>query len=177
MISVVALIYVNEQGAAFLAHLLRRVSDELVRAGSQWYPEVGVTAPPRMTSTLLVLDDHGPLGVTEIALLLRQSHPLVIGWTKQLGALGFIETSSDPQDGRRSLIALTDEGRSEVQRLRVALVIMSQASRRLMEEANADVFQGLSLMDEAIQRKPFVDRLREVAATPAARRLLRNRRH
>jgi DNA-binding MarR family transcriptional regulator len=168
--------FIHQQGPAFLAHLLRRVSDELVRAGSQWYPEVGVTVLPRTTSTLLVLDDHGPLGVTEIALLLRQSHPMVITWIKQLGALGFVETRSDPKDGRRSVIALTDEGRSQIQRLRRALVIMSQASQRLMGEGNADVFKALVLMDEAIQRKPFVDRLRKEAAAPAARRLLHDRR-
>ncbi len=72
--------FIRRQGPAYLAHLLRRLSDELVRGADAWYPEVGVTVPPRTTSTLLALDEHGPLGVTEISTLLRQSHPLVINW-------------------------------------------------------------------------------------------------
>jgi len=152
--------FIHKQSPAFLAHMLRRISDELVRAGSQWYPEVGVTAPARTTSTLLVLDDRGPLAVTEIALLLRQSHPLVIGWIKQLAALGFVETRSDREDGRRSIIALTGEGQSEVQRLRRALVTMEEASQRLMDEASVDVFQALVAMDQAMRRKSFLDCLR-----------------
>lgn len=153
--------FIHQQGPAFLAHLLRRLADELVRGGALWYPEVGVTAPPRTTSTLIALDDRGPLGVTEIAVLLRQSHPLVIGWIKQLTELGFVSTQADPQDGRRSIIILTDKGRSEVQRLRKALTMMERASQQLMDEASPGLFEALWRMDEAIGRKAFIDRLRE----------------
>lgn len=153
--------FIYRQGPAFLAHLLRRLADELVRAGATWYPEVGVTAPPRTASTLIALDDRGPLGVTEIAALLRQSHPLVIGWVKLLTDLGFVDTQTDPQDGRRSIIVLTDEGRAEVRRLRAALVIMEKASQKLMDEASPELFEALWRMEEAVRRKPFTDRLRE----------------
>ena len=155
--------FVQQQGPAFLAHVLRRLSDELVRGGASWYPEAGVTAPPRTASTLIALDDYGPLGVTEIASLLRQSHPLVIGWIKQLTTLGLVATRSDPRDGRRSIVKLTKAGRGEVGRLRQALVIMGGASQRLMDEVFPDLFEALWRMDEALRRKSFVDRLREEA--------------
>src|SRR5690242_12562275 len=61
--------FIRRQGPAFLAHLLRRLSDELVRGADDWYPQVGVAAPPRTASTLLALDERGPLGVTEISAL------------------------------------------------------------------------------------------------------------
>lgn len=157
--------FIHQQGPAFLAHLLRRLADELVRAGASWYPEVDVTAPPRTTSTLIALDDRGPLGVTEIAALLGQSHPLVIGWIKQLTERGFVDTQSDPQDGRRSIIVLTDEGRAEVGRLREALIIMERASRQLMDEVSPGMFEALWRMDEAVRRKTFIHRLREQART------------
>jgi DNA-binding MarR family transcriptional regulator len=153
--------FIREQGPAFLAHLLRRLADELVRSAATWYPEVEVTAPPRTTSTLIALDDRGPLGVTEIAALLRQSHPLVIGWIKQLTELGFVDTQSDPRDGRRSIVALTEEGRAETQRLRSALAIMERASQRLMDEASPELFETLWRMEEAVRREAFVDRLRD----------------
>lgn len=153
--------FIRQQGPAFLAHLLRRLSDELVRAGASWYPEVGVAAPPRTTSTLIALDDRGPLGVMEIAALLRQSHPLVIGWIKQLTDLGFVDTQSDPQDGRRSVVVLTDEGHSEVRRLRKALAIMEKASQKLMDEASPELFEALWRMDEAVRGRTFIDRLWE----------------
>lgn len=155
--------FIHEQGPAFLAHLLRRVSDDLVKAAEQWYPEVGVSAPPRTTSTLLVLDDGGPLGVTEIASRLRQSHPLVIVWIRQLDALGFVETRSDPKDGRRSVVRLTRQGRAEVRRVRRALEVMGKVSQQLMDETGTDVLPALCRMDESARRRPVVDRLRAVA--------------
>jgi MarR family transcriptional regulator, organic hydroperoxide resistance regulator len=156
--------FIRQQGPAFLAHILRRLADELVRAGGTWYPETGVTAPPRTTSTLLALDKRGPLGVTEIASLVSQSHPLVIGWVKQLEGLGFVESRSDPGDGRRSVIALTREGVSEVQRLHAALEVMARASQQLMDEGTTGMFDALWRMEAACRRKPFVERLREEAS-------------
>jgi DNA-binding MarR family transcriptional regulator len=131
-----------------------------VRGADAWYPEVGVTAPPRTTSTLLALDENGPLGVTEIAALLRQSHPLVITWIKQLQAQGFAKTRADKIDRRRTIVALTAKGVSETRRLRKALVCMGETSQALMDEATSGLFDALWRMEQACRRESFADRLR-----------------
>lgn len=151
--------FIRAQGPAYLAHLLLRLADELVRGGGQWYPRMGVTAPPRTTSTLLALDEHGPLAVTEIAGLLRQSYPLVIDWCRDLTALGFIAKETDPKDRRRTLVDLTPSGRAEVGRLRVALVQMAAASQALMDEAGPGLFDVLWRMEAALRHRRFADRL------------------
>ncbi|MGE5625391.1 MAG: MarR family winged helix-turn-helix transcriptional regulator [Bacillota bacterium] len=152
--------FIRSQGPAYLAHLLGRLFDELVRGADVWYPEMGVTAPPRTTSTLLALDEHGPLGVTEIAALLRQSHPLVINWIKQLQQHGFVETRADKTDRRRTVVELTAKGVAETQRLRKALTRMAETSQALMDEAAPGLFDALWRMEQACRRMPFVDRLR-----------------
>lgn len=153
--------FIRQQGPAFLAHLLRRLSDELVRGASEWYPEVGVTAPPRTTSTLLALAEHGPLGVTEIATMLQQSHPLVISWIRQLKADGFVKSRADAGDGRRTVIALSARGTAEVARLRKALDSMGEASAQLMDDAAPGLFDALWRMEQACRRTPFAQQLRE----------------
>lgn len=154
--------FIQQQGPAFLAHLLRRLSDELVRGAREWYPEAGVTAPPRTTSTLLALDDHGPLGVTEISALLRQSHPLVISWIRQLKASGFVRARTDAGDGRRSVIALTAKGTAEAARLRGALLLMGDASQKLMDGAAPGLFEALWQMEQTCRRTPFAQQLRQL---------------
>lgn len=160
--------FIRQQGPAFLAHLLRRLSDELVRGAGEWYPEVGVTAPPRTTSTLLALAEHGPLGVTEIATMLRQSHPLVISWIRQLKADGFIKSRADAHDGRRTVIALSAKGVDEVARLRKALKLMSDASGQLMDDAAPGLFDALWRMEQACRHTPFARQLRERDIRPGA---------
>lgn len=152
--------FIRRQGPAYLAHLLRRLSDELVRGADDWYPEVGVTAPPRTTSTLLALDDHGPMGVTEISALLRQSHPLVINWIRQLQKQGFVKTRIDKRDRRRTVVALTTKGVAETRCLRKALLQMGETSQVLMDEAGPELFDALWRMEQACRRKSFADRLR-----------------
>ncbi|WP_158753779.1 MarR family winged helix-turn-helix transcriptional regulator [Dyella sp. S184] len=158
--------FIHRQGPAYLAHLLRRISDELVRGADAWSPEVGVTAPPRTTSTLLALDEHGPLGVTEISRLLRQSHPLVINWIKQLQVQGFIKTRVDKSDRRRTVVALTAKGVSEIRHLRKALVCMGETSQALMDEAASGLFGALWRMEQACRRESFADRLRNFSQAP-----------
>lgn len=156
--------FIRSQGPAYLAHLLGRLCDELVRGADAWYPEVGVTAPPRTTSTLLALDAQGPLGVTELAALLRQSHPLVINWIKQLQRHGFVETRADEADRRRTVVALTTQGRAETRRLRKALTRMAETSQALMDEAAPGLFDALWRMEQACRREPFARRLRGAAS-------------
>lgn len=151
--------FIHAQGPAFLAHLLRRIADDLVQGAADWYPKAGVGAPPRTASTLLALDANGPLGVTAIAALVRQSHPLVITWIRQLEALACVETRADPHDRRRSVIALTRKGRAEVKRLRAALGPMEQASRELLDAAGPGMFDALWRMEQAGRERPFAQRL------------------
>ena len=163
--------FVYQQGPAFLAHLLRRLADELIHGAADWYPTVGVTAPPRTISTLLALDDHGPLGVTELAGLLRQGHPLVIVWIKELSRQGLVTSKTDPADGRRTLVSLTSKGRKEVSNVRKALVTMEHASAELLNLAGTNAWQALWSMERASREQPFSKRL-QLHATKRRKLLL-----
>ena len=152
--------FVRRQGPAFAAHLLRRLSDMLVDGCTEWHPERGIHSAPRTSSTLLALEEQGSLSVTELAARLRQSHPLVIHWIKQLRELGLVVATRDPDDGRRSLISLTPEGRATVCRLRDALGVVDRAMLELIEEAMPGLLDGLWRMEEALRTTPFIERLR-----------------
>ena len=151
--------FIHEQGLGFLAHLLRRLSDEFVAGATAWYPKAGVTAPPRTASTLLLLREGGPKSVTDISGTLRQSHPLVITWVRQLAQLGFVETSADPTDGRRTVVALTEEGEAEALRMAKALEVLGQAYSRLLKEVDADIYDALWRLEAACREESFTSRI------------------
>ncbi|MFC6633363.1 MarR family winged helix-turn-helix transcriptional regulator [Microbulbifer taiwanensis] len=155
--------FIHQQGPAFLAHILRRLADELVHAAADWYPTVGVSAPPRTISTLLALNERGPLGVTELAGLLKQSHTLVITWIKELSRLSLVVQKSDPADRRRTVISLTAKGRKELLQVREALEAMEQASTELMSLGGGDVWQTLWSMERACREHSFLERLHRAA--------------
>lgn len=63
---------------------------------------------------LFHLEQHGPLAATDLAGLERISHQAVANAVRELQDLGLISRSPDPEDGRRTLVSLTDAGRDRL---------------------------------------------------------------
>lgn len=156
--------FIESLGPAFLAHLLRRLSDALVEADKQWHAERNIDVHPRTSSTLLALDRRGSLAVTELARLLSQSHPLVIKWIKNLGDRGLVAVAPDPKDRRRSLVSLTAKGRTEAARLKDVIRAVDTATQRLIDETAPGLFEALWRMERLLRDRPFVERIRAAAA-------------
>jgi DNA-binding MarR family transcriptional regulator len=156
--------FVAELGIPFLAHRLRRLSELFVDDYACWLPEVGVTAPPRSLSTLLLLGELKDAGVTELATKLRLTHPLMIKMVAALAKVGFVTLHSDPQDGRRRPVRLTRKGEAEIERIEFAIRIMTAAYNELFRETGASLMDDVIRVEEAQLRDPFRCRLTRLAA-------------
>ena len=60
------------------------------------------------------LELRGPLAATDLAGLERISHQAVANAVRELTDLGLVSRSPDPEDGRRTLVRLTDAGRTRL---------------------------------------------------------------
>lgn len=161
--------FVESLGPAFLAHLLRRISDELVEADRLWHAERGVANPPRTSSTLLALERHERLSVTELAQVLRQSHQLVKQWLQELQRLKLIVVSADRDDRRRSIVTLSEKGRVELARLKREIVVVARATEALVEEAAPGLIEALWAVERDLRQRPFVTRIRQAGAKRSRR--------
>lgn len=156
--------FVRGEGVFFIAHLLRRLSDEIVQGCDAWYAALDWRAPPRTASALHLLYRRGPQSVTDIAGALRQSHPLAVQWTQQLAERGMVKAVKDAADRRRTIISLTPRGKAQVERMLAARPQFEAAYRALAGEADADVFESLWRLEAALRHKGFGQRLAEAAA-------------
>lgn len=160
--------FVRTLGLPFLAHLLRRISDRMVADAGEFEAELGIRAPPRTASTMLMLRMQGPQSVTAIADQLRQSHPLVISWIEQLRALGLVTRSPDSKDRRRTLVALTPAGVEEADRMAAMSPIIGQAYEIVMAEADVELFDGLWRLHDLLMRGRLAEHLRSLGSGAAA---------
>lgn len=160
--------FVAGLGPAFLARVLRRVSDRLVDAEASWHEEVGLTSPPRTTSTLLALARHGPQSVTGLARRLKQSHQLVQQWISALKASGLVEKRPDRADARRSIIALTPKGRRHIAELEVTLAACKQATTELLAEVSPDLEAQIWRLEKALSARDFTADIRRAYGSIAA---------
>jgi DNA-binding MarR family transcriptional regulator len=112
---------------------------------------------PTATAALASIERHGPLTPSELARIEAVRRPTV---TRTLGCLegaGLIERTSDPADGRSSLIAINAEGRERLRRLRGRK--NAYLARRMRELPAAEV--------ETLERAAeILDRMREGEPRP-----------
>lgn len=67
---------------------------------------------------LSLLDEHGALGITQLAALDRCSQPTMSGAVAHLAGNGLVDKQPNPHDARGSVVTLTDPGRRELARVR-----------------------------------------------------------
>jgi DNA-binding MarR family transcriptional regulator len=155
--------FVARLGRPFTAHRLRRLAELFLDGYADWLPELGVTAPARSLSTLLLLE-RGPLGASELATRLRFSHPLMINLLASLERAGFVTLGRDSNDARRRPASLTASGRAEVERVKAAVRILDSAYADLFAEIGADLEAIATRVESACRRETFNQRLRRAAA-------------
>lgn len=152
--------FVQAEGVFFLAHILRRLSDEIIEGCVSWYADMGLDVPPRTASILHLLYRRGPQAVTEMSSALRQSHPLAIQWIRQLTGLGLVETAKDQDDQRRTIVSLTAQGTVLAERLIGSHRTFEVAYAELAQDAGADPFDALWRLEGALRKRSMADRLR-----------------
>lgn len=163
--------FVESVGLPLFAHRLRRLSEALVDSLREWRPEAGVTAPPKASSTLLLLLAVGPLAVTQIAARLKLTHPLIIQLTRELGRLGLVEVNQDPDDGRRRLVSLTPAGKREAENVKKLHRAVDTVYREIFSEIDIDAYAAVAEVERALKRRSLVSRLNDLKATQPAGKL------
>jgi DNA-binding MarR family transcriptional regulator len=73
---------------------------------------------PAGTRVLSLLDELGPLGITQLAAADRCSQPTMSSAVAQLVEQGWVTKAPNPEDARASVVTLTAAGRAELARVR-----------------------------------------------------------
>jgi DNA-binding MarR family transcriptional regulator len=98
---------------------------------------------PAGTRVISLLDEYGPLGITQLAALDRCSQPTMSAAVGQLAERGWVTKQANPEDGRGSVVTLSAAGRDELTRVRrlhgerVAALIAAEPARTSADLATA----------------------------------------
>ena len=131
-------------GDLFLAcGRLTRAAARLNRAGD---PSAGWRA-------MAILDESGPLRVSEFAALDRCSQPTATTMIKKLEEAGYARRTADPEDGRAWLVSITPGGRARLAQLRAQTTEV--ISRRLADQRDVT-------RDEAVAALHVLTRLTDM---------------
>src|SRR5213593_4544878 len=112
--------YLRRHGTLVLDHRFRRLTEHLLKAAEELYQVLELPFRARWASTYLLLEESGPLGITEIAERLRLTHPGIIGITDEMRDAGIVAFEKDRGDARRRTVTLTPRGVALSARLHAA---------------------------------------------------------
>ncbi len=98
---------------------LRELSSDLVVYAARLVRAVRrALEQPAGIRLLSLLDEYGPLGITQLAAADRSSQPTMSGAVAGLVERGWVDKQPNPVDARSSVVSLTDAGREELSRIR-----------------------------------------------------------
>ena len=147
--------YVRHLGALVLDHRFRRLTEHFLRVGEECYRALDLSFRARWASTYLLLEESGPLGITEIADALKLTHPAVIAITDEMRDAGILSSARDREDARRRAVALTPKGRNLSKKLHELWSAMAQTQRRRFADAGCDIVAVLDAMDDSLTTQPL----------------------
>ncbi|NUS16843.1 MAG: MarR family transcriptional regulator [Streptomyces sp.] len=150
----------NHPDPAALGTLLRHVLELLDGDVAKVYEEQGLAEyRPRFSPVVRALLAEGPLPVRDLAAALGVTHSAASQTAAQMARAGLVTHAPDPQDARRRLVELTPKARSLLPLIEAEWAATTAAMAELDAELPLPLGELLTLVVEAVDRRPFRDRI------------------
>lgn len=101
---------VRDFGLLTLGSRMRRIGERLQADTQRIIEESGLAVQASQYPLLAAIDREGPMTIGELALAVGISQPGITRTVAQLAQQGILQAETSPDDQRRRLIALTQEG-------------------------------------------------------------------
>ena len=133
-----------------LASRLKRLSEHLYDTVDKIYQELGCEMQSRWFPVVFLLSQNSPMGISEIADNLNQTHPAISQISRTLEKNKWIESVLDKNDSRRRLLQLSNHGKGQVERLRPVWQAISAGVNQLMLDSNVDLLDSISRIESEL---------------------------
>jgi len=154
---------------------LRHLIELLDGAVGEAYEEAALVYRPRFTPVMRALMQQEPCTIGQIAQAAGITQPAATQTVALMVKEGLVSAQAAQDDARQRLIRLTRQGRALLPRLQDFWLATSTAARTLDAELETSLVGAVEAAIQALQAKPFAERIREARTatkrkTPGTRR-------
>jgi len=110
---------------------------------------------PAGARVLSLLDEHGPLGITQLAKLDRCSQPTMSAAVAHLVAGGLVVKDPNPVDARGSVVSLTGAGRDSLAGLRDAYATTISERLRAHNRTQEELATAVAVLRDLLEPGPL----------------------
>jgi DNA-binding MarR family transcriptional regulator len=149
-------------GLTALGSRFKRLGERLQAEAQPILAQVGPGVASGQHPMLHTIDRFGPLTIGDLAALLGVTQPGVTRALGQLGAAGLVEVVTSPDDGRRKLVSLTQDGeRFVIQAKREAWPAVERAVANLCAGFADELLAHLAQMEAGLDARPLSARVKD----------------
>lgn len=149
--------HMQSLGCLSLGSRFKRLSDRLYKDVASIYQERQVDLHPTYYPLFNLLHQHGPLSVTQAAELLNVSHPAISKIANKMQAEQLLYKTLDPNDERRTFLALDDKALSLLQQVEPILNEMRKYLDSIIEQQPYSILKSLDEFEAAYNEKGLVN--------------------
>ncbi len=143
------------------ASRLRRLGDRLKAEATRLYRANGVEFNDSWFLVAFVLSNRDGISVTEIADALGISHAAISQMATTMEHKGLLVARLDKRDRRRTLLHLTQKGRSAVDVLRPIWNVIGECTEELLASTGKDFLPAITEIEEQLERRSLFTRVTE----------------
>jgi GNAT superfamily N-acetyltransferase/predicted transcriptional regulator len=151
--------FYHRTGKMALGSRLRRLSDLVTEEAAQIYRLYDIHFQPRWFPVFYVLSEDGAKTITEIAQAIGHSHVSVSQIVKDMSRNGYTVEKSDPRDGRKTLVTLSDAGKEISRKIQDQYRDVNDAIETAMAETSHNLWEALEEWEHLLEQKSLLQRV------------------
>src|SRR5712691_3053479 len=134
--------------------LAARLRPVLVRIARRLRQESGTDLSPSLATALATIDRRGPLTPSGLAEIERVRRPTATRMVARLEEEGLVLRTTDPGDGRVSLVSASPEGRTLLKKVRGRkTAYLARRLRELSDEEAADLERAAAILERLLEEE------------------------
>ncbi|MBF9223186.1 bifunctional helix-turn-helix transcriptional regulator/GNAT family N-acetyltransferase [Hymenobacter ruricola] len=154
--------FLQQLGPVALGSRLRRMSEYFTSEAAGIYADYGLDFQPRWYPVFYLVAHRPGISSNEIADQIGHTHASVSQIVKELVRNGLLAMTTDPQDQRRRLMTLTEQGQAVLPQLRAQTDDVRRSMQALLTEADANLWQALDRLEGQLQQRNLRSRVARV---------------
>jgi DNA-binding MarR family transcriptional regulator len=134
--------------------LAARLRLAVIRTARRLRQEAGTDLSPSLTSALATIERHGPLSPSRLAEIERVRRPTATRTVARLEDEGLVLRSTDPADGRVSVVHVSSAGRTLLKRVRSRKnAYLARRLRELSPAEVADLERAAAILERLLEEE------------------------
>ncbi len=149
---------VRKMGYIALATRLKRISDKMSHSARLMYKTLGIDVEPNWYLVLKIVEETPDVSVMEIASSLGFTHQSVFTMTKKMIANGYLLSSKDKADKRKTIFKLTEKAHTALPEIHEIWQVGREVIFEILDEDIA-IIQHLETIESNLEQKSFGERI------------------